>query len=311
MQNEPKHSDQDKSHSHAHSQTEHSGHPEHEAIIKTPKQLITVIILSFLVPIIIILLLVKYVGFGAKGNNEENSETAINKRIQPVAGLNYVDAAAPVVYKTGEQVYQAVCLTCHDSGAAGAPKLGDISAWAPRMGQGLEGLVKSVLNGKGAMAARAGTSPDDYSDYELARAVVYMANKSGGTFAEPAEPKSTEVASQVAAPAAAPASTTEMASAVIASAPVAAAVPAPVAAAPAIDGQKIYEQACIACHSAGVAGAPKLADNAAWAPRIAKGKDALYASVLNGKGAMPAKGGHTGSDDEVRAAVDYMIKSAK
>lgn len=305
---------------HQHEDAEHQEHAVHESPIKTPKQLVTVIILSFLVPIIVILLLVNYVNFGGKGHNEENTEAVVNKRISPVAHLNYVDAAAPVVYKTGEQVYQGLCISCHASGAAGAPKFGDAAAWSARLGQGLEGLVNSVLNGKGAMAARAGSSPDDYSDYELTRAVVYLANAGGGKFSEPA------------APAAAAASTVEVASAVDAnasavmpaSAPVASApasmvaatpaVPAPaaaVAAAPAIDGQKVYEQACIACHSAGVGGAPKFGDKAAWATRISTGMDALYASAIKGKGIMPAKGGHTGSDEEVKAAVDYMVKVAK
>jgi cytochrome c5 len=307
MQYDPKHSSKDPAQTQAnlmHSQE--NNHSEHESPIKTPKQLVTVIVLSFLIPIIVILLLVNYVGFGDKGNNEENSEALINKRIKPIAELNYVDAAAPVVYKTGEQVYQAVCLSCHASGAAGAPKLGDASSWAPRLAQGLDALVQSVINGKGAMAARAGTSADDYSDYELTRAVVYMTGQSGGKFSEPIEP-STNAASMVAP-------ITNMPAASAALEPVAAivaSVVAPMTIAPAIDGQKIYEQACIACHSAGVAGAPKFADKTAWAPRIANGKEALYTSVLNGKGAMPAKGGHAGSDDEVKAAADYMIAAGK
>ena len=66
------------------------------------------------------------------------------------------------------------------------------------------------------------------------------------------------------------------------------------------------------CHAAGVAGAPKLTDKAAWAPRIAQGKDALYSSSLKGKGAMPAKGGNPSlSDADVKAAVDYMVGQTK
>ncbi len=78
------------------------------------------------------------------------------------------------------------------------------------------------------------------------------------------------------------------------------------------DGAATYQQACAACHMTGAAGAPKLEDKAAWAPRIAQGKDALYSSVLNGKGAMPPKGGQAQlSDDEVKAAVDYIVSQAK
>lgn len=77
-------------------------------------------------------------------------------------------------------------------------------------------------------------------------------------------------------------------------------------------GKKTYDDACTVCHAAGIAGAPKLGDAAAWAPRIETGKEALYTTALNGKGAMPAKGGRADiSDDDVKAAVDYMVANAK
>ena len=83
-----------------------------------------------------------------------------------------------------------------------------------------------------------------------------------------------------------------------------------VAAAPAAPA--LYTQACFVCHGAGVAGAPKLGDKAAWAPRIAQGLDALTASVIKGKGAMPPKGGNMATPDAaVKAAVDYMAAAAK
>ena len=78
------------------------------------------------------------------------------------------------------------------------------------------------------------------------------------------------------------------------------------------DGKAVYSRACIACHQAGVAGAPKFGDKAVWAARIGGGMEALYASVLKGKGAMPPKGGQTAlADAEVKAAVDYMVAAAK
>jgi cytochrome c5 len=80
----------------------------------------------------------------------------------------------------------------------------------------------------------------------------------------------------------------------------------------ATDGKAVFDGTCTACHSTGVAGAPKLGDKAAWAPRIAKGKDALYHDALNGLNAMPPKGGNAAlSDDAVKAAVDYMVSQAK
>ena len=86
------------------------------------------------------------------------------------------------------------------------------------------------------------------------------------------------------------------------------------AAAPATNdvGEKLYKQACAACHIAGVAGAPKFGDKVAWAPRIATGMDALVAAVVAGKGIMPAKGGAAGaSDADLRAATQYMVDAAK
>jgi len=75
-----------------------------------------------------------------------------------------------------------------------------------------------------------------------------------------------------------------------------------------LDGQKIYQTSCQACHAAGIAGAPKLGDKDAWAPRIAKGEDALFASVVNGLNAMPPKGACMScSDAELRAAIGYMV----
>jgi len=77
-------------------------------------------------------------------------------------------------------------------------------------------------------------------------------------------------------------------------------------------GKKTYDDACGVCHAAGIAGAPKFGDAAAWAARIETGKDALYTTALNGKGAMPAKGGRADiSDDNVKAAVDYMVDNLK
>ena len=77
-------------------------------------------------------------------------------------------------------------------------------------------------------------------------------------------------------------------------------------------GKTTYDSVCNVCHGAGVAGAPKFGDKTAWAPRIKSGLDALHASALKGKGAMPPKGGNTAlSEADVKAAVDYMVAAAK
>lgn len=77
-------------------------------------------------------------------------------------------------------------------------------------------------------------------------------------------------------------------------------------------GQQIYRQACAFCHDKGVAGAPKAGDAAAWSPRLAQGMDALYASAIRGKGAMPAKGGNPSlADADVKAAADYLAAHSR
>ena len=78
------------------------------------------------------------------------------------------------------------------------------------------------------------------------------------------------------------------------------------------DGKKIYDTKCFACHNTGVANAPKLGDKAAWEPRIATGMDAMMAVVIKGKGGMPPKGTCMDcSDDDLKAAVQYMVDAAK
>ncbi|KIF82503.1 cytochrome C [Noviherbaspirillum autotrophicum] len=77
-------------------------------------------------------------------------------------------------------------------------------------------------------------------------------------------------------------------------------------------GKEVYQANCAACHATGAAGAPKLGDKAAWAPRIKTGLDALHASALKGKNVMPPKGGNTSlADADVIAAADYMIGQSK
>jgi cytochrome c5 len=171
-----------------------AAHDAHEGPIKTPKQLIWAVIASFVVPVIAIILLTNYVAMGDKtgaGSKAMDAE-AVAKRIAPVGRVELKDASDVAAMKTGEQVYQAVCGACHNSGAAGAPKLADAGAWAPRIKTGYDALLNSALKGKGAMGAQGG---GDYSDTEIARAVVYMANQSGAKFAEPAAPAPAAAAS--------------------------------------------------------------------------------------------------------------------
>jgi cytochrome c5 len=296
----------------------------HESPIKTPKQLIAVAIASFAIPIAIIVLLATYanhafrIGAGTDGLTDE----AVAQRIAPFAQVDVKDANAPRVYKTGEEVYKAVCVTCHGTGAAGAPKFGNAGDWAPRIAQGYDTLLHVALTGKGAMPPRGGTSPDDYSDFEIARAVVYMANNDGAKFAEPTEPAANAApaaASDAAAPAAGASGVPDAAAAanVQAAAAIAAigALPkpgaAPAASVDASAGKALYDATCQACHATGVLNAPKYGNKDDWAPRLKDSMDTVYNYALHGKGAMPPKGGSTASDADVKAAVDYMVKAVK
>ncbi|AXA74168.1 cytochrome c5 family protein [Achromobacter insolitus] len=297
---------------------------EHSSPIKTPKQLIVTIVLSFVIPIAIIILLVNMVASGTKvgAGSDSLSNEAVAKRIAPVAGFELVDANAPKVFKTGEQVFAAVCTACHTAGVAGAPKVGDNAAWAPFITAGYDAMLNVALHGKGGMPAKGGNPT--LSDYEVARAVVYMANKSGGSLPEPAAPaaegdkKEAAAAPAAAAPAAAAtAPAAPAAAAPAAAAPAPAPAPAAQAAAPHAAtvnpaGEKLYKSVCFACHATGVANAPKFGDKAAWEPYIKTGMDAMVKVAMQGKPPMPPKGGAANaSEDDIRAAVQYMVDAAK
>ena len=162
-------------------------HEHHEGPIKTPRQLIWVVGLSFVVPVLLIIALVNFVDSGDRtgAGTAALSEEAVARRIAPLAQVVLKDASNPGALKTGEQVYQAQCTACHSSGAAGAPKTGDAAAWAPRVKTGFDALLNSAMKGKGAMAPQGG---GDHSDLEIARAVVYLANQGGAKFDEPKAP---------------------------------------------------------------------------------------------------------------------------
>ncbi|MBK6596185.1 MAG: cytochrome c5 family protein [Burkholderiales bacterium] len=157
---------------------------DHTGPIKTPKQLLLAVLYSFVVPIFVIIGLVYYVTSANKPQaGSVNLEQSVTARIQKVGTVEIRDANRPM--KTGEQVFQAQCTACHTAGVAGAPKIGDVAAWAPRIKTGYDTLLNSALKGKNAMGAQSG---GDFDDFEIARAVVYLANAGGGKFAEPVKP---------------------------------------------------------------------------------------------------------------------------
>jgi len=299
-----------------------ANHTEHQSFIRTPKQLIAAVAGFFLVIVIGIILLVSFVtnqrvtGAGSEGQNAE----AVAARVRPVAeeGFALKDVNAPKVLQNGQAVYTAVCAACHGTGAAGAPKLGDNGAWSPRIAQGYDTLVQHAVNGIRAMPAKGGNP--DLDDVEVARAVAYMANQGGAKFKEPEAPAATAAPATAAAPAGAtnpaPAPLAQAGLQPTASAP--AAAPATANASGSTDtgaGKALYGSTCVACHGAGIAGAPKFGDKAAWAPRIAQGANVLYEHALKGfqgkGGVMPPKGGSSAPDADVKSAVDYMASAAK
>ncbi len=240
---------------------------------KAPGQIVTILLGIVVLVVVGIWLLAKLATSGFDVNAEVMSKEAVAARLKPVG--ESVASDAPPGMRTGQQVYSGICISCHGAGLAGAPKFGDAGAWAPRVAQGWDTLVKHALEGFNAMPAKGGAA--DLSDDELKRAVAYMGNAGGGKFTEP---------------------------------PVGGAE-AGAAADPAVVGKKVYESVCVACHASGAAGAPKFGDKAAWGPRLGKGLDGLVASATKGLNAMPPKGGFGGSDAEFKAAVEYLTNAAK
>ena len=275
-------------------------HDQHSSFIKTPQQLVVVILLAFLVPIITIILLVQLVTSRPASDPGALTPEAVSKRLQPVGTVEFGAPPAAAGARTGDSIVKTVCAGCHQAGVANAPKLGDAKDWAPRIKAGLNQMVSIAINGKGAMPPRGGDA--SLTDAEITRAVVLMANQAGGSFKEPPAPKqaASPAAQAQAQPQPAPKPQPQ------------AATPAPSKPAAGANGKAVYDKVCAVCHAAAVAGAPKPGDKAAWAPRIQQGADALVQSVIKGKGAMPPKGGNAAlTDAEIRAAVDFLVSQSK
>jgi len=196
------------------------------------------------------------------------TEAMVLARIKPVGEVTLAGASGARASMGGEQVFQAVCKTCHEAGIAGAPKVGDKAAWAGPIKKGYETLVQHALNGfqePGKVMPPRGGNPD-LSDVEVERAVVYMANRSGANFKEPPETAAAAAAPAAAAAAvaaapapaastsgaAAPAAPPTATSTAAAAAPTAAAALATTAGAPLdlASGQAMMQKdGCAACHA--------------------------------------------------------------
>lgn len=250
----------------------------------------------------VLFFLVKLATSGYYSDVETSTPSATETRIMPAGSVTMGDGT-PVGQRTGEQIFNKVCIQCHaaDGNIPNAPRITNNGEWAPRIGKGFETLFNNALNGFNAMPAKGGQA--DLTDDELKRAIAHMTNQSGGSFE---------------APAAGVASDTAASGADASAASDGAAAPAAATATAAADGKKIFDTACAACHGAtsAIPNAPKITKNDEWAPRIKQGKDVLFKHAIEGftgpgGSLMPAKGGNAGlSDDEVKAAVTYMVNES-
>jgi len=161
---------------------------EHHSPIKTPTQLIVVVVLSFVVPVIALIMIAAVI-VGTPNTSASNpalADAAVAQRIQPTGQFLAAGASASGAAKSGEEVVKGACIACHGAGVLGAAKIGDKAAWSKLIGQGLDKLTANAIKGVRQMPPRGGDS--SLSDTDIARAIVYMANQSGGSLKEPAAP---------------------------------------------------------------------------------------------------------------------------
>ncbi|NNF97363.1 MAG: cytochrome c5 family protein [Halobacteria archaeon] len=175
-------------------------------------------------------------------------------------------ARAQVDVRSSKDVVDTICAECHATGVDGAPKIGDTEAWSSRASQGLSNLTLHALEGIRKMPAHGGHP--ELSDLDIARAVTYMVNRSGGNWVEPAGVE-------------------ELAGA--------------------RSGEQVVKTQCVKCHGEGVGGAPKIGDLEAWVQRMIQGLPYLVRSAIRGHGGMPPRGGQANlTDNELRSAILYM-----
>lgn len=168
---------------------------------------------------------------------------------------------------SGKEVVEQVCAECHETGVNGAPKIGDVAAWSARASAGLSALTQHALDGIRQMPAHGGQA--QLSDLEIARAVTYMVNESGGDWVAPTT-RSQIMKERT--------------------------------------GEQVVKAVCSECHQEGKGGAPQIGDKKAWAPRLRQGLSYAVRSAIHGHGGMPPRGGAASlTDTEIRDAILYMF----
>jgi cytochrome c5 len=188
-----------------------------------------------------------------------------------ILAVSITAAAAPQsLHREGKVIVEEVCVACHGAGLEGAPRIGDVKAWSQRSARGLSSLTKSAMEGVRKMPPHGGRL--DLDDVDLARAITYMVNQSGGRWVEPID-RSRPPARR--------------------------------------SGAQIVVSQCSICHETGVGGAPRIGDREAWVGRARDGFESLVVSATRGHGAMPARGGLADlTDPELRSAVEFMFQTS-
>jgi cytochrome c5 len=151
---------------------------DHSTPIRTPQQLIVVVLLAFLVPILLIVMIVQMItgGLNVDPGGRAMSEDAVARRLKPVGDVVLAEASPSAGTRSGEEVVKAVCQVCHGAGLLGAPKIGDKAAWHPRLAQGLSTLHEHAIKGIRTMPPKGGNA--SLSDAEVDAAVDYMLSQS-------------------------------------------------------------------------------------------------------------------------------------
>ena len=169
----------------------------------TPQQVVIALLAGLFAPIIAIVLIVQLVlniqSDHIDKDSAANSDTAVAKRLKPVGQVKVIDPNAPRIERSGEEIFDAVCSQCHQTGALGAPRFGNKGDWAKRIAQGYPTLIKHATEGLRQMPARGGDP--DIDDIELARAIAFMADKAGAHFVPPEPPKPVPAKTPAAGPA--------------------------------------------------------------------------------------------------------------
>jgi cytochrome c5 len=176
-------------------------------------------------------------------------------------------ASADSSDRSGKRVVQEVCAACHEQGANGAPRIGDKEAWKERTSLGLTALTQHALDGIRQMPPHGGQP--ELSDLEIARAITYMVNLSGGDWVEPTA-DSALMRERT--------------------------------------GQEVVDTVCAGCHQEGKNGAPRIGDTDAWVTRLKQGLPHAVRSAITGHGGMPPRGGVAYlTDADIRNAILYMF----